>query len=506
MANQLNHDLIVAVTENLPVPAFVTDVRGYGSFGNRAMRDYLGTGSARLLPDHWDRILHPDDRGRAHSDWRQALSSGESYEAEYRYRRADGVYRWHLCRGKPLPGPDAAPVAWVTTCSDVEAQHRADRQKRTVLATLAHELRNPMASLQSGLDLLGAADLQPGPAETRAMMQRQLRQLAQITDILLDTPDPLEPARAQPPALATADQPPSGPVNLNEVVDAALVAIARLSGGREIELHRHQPDIAVEGIRIPMIQSIVAILDTCLQATAADQTVRVCTGTDGMDAIVGLRIHGPAAEPDLACRVLRRIAPTNQAPPTRHDAVSRLTLPNPSLPGLPRGSLTATRRGSGAELLLRLPLRPRDAAHRGGPEARPSEATTAPDTAAPAGRSRSVLIVDDHADTADALGTLLRLDGHTVTVAHEGRTALDALRTFPAQVVLLDLAMPGMDGYELARRIRRSCLGQRVHLIAISGWGQERDRERARQAGIDAHVTKPVDMRRLRRMLDALAE
>jgi CheY-like chemotaxis protein len=148
--------------------------------------------------------------------------------------------------------------------------------------------------------------------------------------------------------------------------------------------------------------------------------------------------------------------------------------------------------GHGAEFTVRLPLNDAD------DPARPRR--SAPPQAAP----RRVLIVDDNADGATALASLLAIDGHTVETVHDGPSALDRLSEFPAHVVLLDIGLPGLSGYEVARRIRQLPGGTQIYLVAITGWGMERDRARASEAGIDHHLSKPVSIGTIRRLFTQL--
>lgn len=506
-----NQTLAENFADALPVLAFVTNRDGESTFSNEPFRLFCGRSSGELLGRHWCQVLHPDDRSRAREDWTDAARSGRRITAEYRLRRFDGEYRWHLCLANPLRNGDGELFAWVGTCSDIEARQRAQadlnqandarrqadrarlrvtREQDTLLAILAHELRNPMASLQSGLDLLEHAPLEGGLAETRAMMRRQLNQLAHVTDAVLE----VSRLRGDGTVLEL------DPVDLNEVAEAAAAAAA--GAGAAPRVRCAGSCVMVEGDRIRLIQALTQLLGICLRArpdAGEPGDLVVETAIDGPNGSIRVApAHQPAGAWDAADRLsdLRSDAEASvdELEPDPADVVGmgmEFTLAR-HLVELHGGSIVAESppASSGGAFLVTVPL------------ARPAAvAAGAPAETLPVPAGQAILVVDDHRDTANALGTLLRLDGHEVAVAHDGQAALATLETFEARLILLDLGMPGMDGFQLARRIRALPDGHRFHLIAISGWGQPRDRDRARRAGIDEHVTKPVDIVSLRRHL-----
>ncbi len=506
-----NQTLAENFADALPVLAFVTNRDGESTFSNEPFRAFCGKTNRELLGRHWSEVLHPDDRSRARDDWTDAARTGQRIAAEYRLRRFDGDYRWHLCLANPLHNGDGDLFAWVGTCSDIEARQRAAaelnrandarrqadharrrvaRQQDTLLAILAHELRNPMASLQSGLDLLEHATLDGGLAEARAMMRRQLSQLAHVTDAVLEVSQ-----LTGDDAVLKFDQ-----VDLNDVAAAAAAALQ--GAGVTIELRPDPARLTVQGDRIRLIQALTQLLEVCSRCLGDAGPIVLQTGVQpGADGQGCIRMavsesHGSRAD-DHSSPGHDTGAGVDELESDPAKVVGmgmEFTLARQLLE-LHGGQVTAEPHpsGRGSAFLVTLPLTRSDPA-----------AAEPPAPVEPVPGSQVILVVDDHSDTADALGTLLRLDGHTVSVAHDGVTALATLTTFPANLVLLDLGMPGMDGYQLARRIRALPDGHRFHLIAISGWGQPRDRDRARRAGIDEHITKPVDIVSLRRHLGRL--
>jgi CheY-like chemotaxis protein/two-component sensor histidine kinase len=313
-------------------------------------------------------------------------------------------------------------------------------------------------------------------APVHQMLERQVNHLVRLVDDLLDvsriTHDQIE-LRREPVALAA-------------IVRAAVETVQPLieSAGHELRLSLPDDPLVFDADPVRLTQVLANLLNNAAKYTPDGGRIELVARRDGSHAVISVRDSGIGMRADMLPRVFELFMQGPRGYKRRQGGLGiGLTL-SKRLVEMHGGTVSARSEGEGkgAEFEVRLPLALAGAA--GGPEAE----------LRPAGIvMRRVLVVDDNRDAADSLGTLLTLLGVDVTVVHDGTAALNALRTSRPTAVLLDIGMPDMDGYELARQIRQQPEGQAVRLIAVTGWGQAEDRLRSHEAGIDHHVIKPVD-------------
>ncbi len=369
----------------------------------------------------------------------------------------------------------------------------ADRRKNTFLATLAHELRNPLAPLRSALPLLRLAG---DDAATRqrvlATMERQLGHLVELLDDLLDV------ARIT-----------HGQISLKRsVVDLADVVAAAVEAARpNIEARRHTLRVvlpqtgggaaAVQGDATRLIQVLNNLLNNAAKYTPSGGVLHLSLATQGDSALLTVRDNGAGIDSADLPQVFELF---NQAGRARFPGEGGLGMGLSlvrTLVELHGGAVSAASDGPGAgsTFTVCLPLLPQAPA---GPAPAP-ESAPAPTPAAAA--PIRVLVVDDNSDAAETLAELLEMLGHASQVAHSGPAALEAMQAFRPQLVLLDLGMPHMNGYQVAEAIRRDGRFDQPLLAALTGWGGSKDREQTRAAGFDLHLTKPVDLADIRKLL-----
>jgi signal transduction histidine kinase/ActR/RegA family two-component response regulator len=367
----------------------------------------------------------------------------------------------------------------------VEASLRvADQRKDEFLATLGHELRNPLAPLLTALQVLKLESFPDDrPRHACETMERQLYHLIRLVD------DLLELSRLTRGLIDVQKE----PLDLRAVLWTAVETSRPL-----IEDQRHTLALDIPGEPIPiagdavrLTQVIANLLNNAAKYTSRGGRLWLSARSDAQWASVSVRDTGIGIPPSHLSVVFDMFT---QVEPSRHGAQGGLgiglTLVR-SLVAMHGGSVEARSEGPGrgSEFVVRLPrlaaLAPRPAETR-VPRPFPSI---------------RLLIVDDNRDAAQTLGTLLTSLGATTSVAFGGQEALDAMAPFQPDAVLLDIGMPGLDGYEVARRIRSNPAWAGLRLIALTGWGQEADRERTREAGFDHHVVKPIDIEHLRRLL-----
>jgi signal transduction histidine kinase/CheY-like chemotaxis protein len=366
----------------------------------------------------------------------------------------------------------------------------ADRHKDEFLAMLAHELRNPLAPLMNALHLLGPGGLESAEAEqVRTVAERQVRHLTRLVDDLLDVS-----------RISTGKiQLRKGPVDLNATL-ARAVDSARLlieSRGHELTVATPGGPIFLEADAARLEQVFSNLLNNAAKYTEPGGRIDLEAGLEGDEAFVRVRDTGIGIAQDLLPRVFDLFTQAERSLDRSQGGLGiGLTLVR-RLVELHEGSVVVSSGGVGlgSEFVVRIPSGPpvdggaRNGDHP-GTRAEPVEMTP-----------KRVLVVDDNEDGARLLARLLRSCGHQTELAHDGATALEAAIANPPDVVFLDIGLPGMDGFEVARRLRGLEGPNRALLVALTGYGREDDMRRSREAGFDHHMVKPVDPQALSDLL-----
>jgi signal transduction histidine kinase/ActR/RegA family two-component response regulator len=381
--------------------------------------------------------------------------------------------------------------------TEVRASHGAlregDRRKDEFLATLAHELRNPMAPLRNAMRLLRMSEGKPVDPAVCEMMDRQLTHMVRLVD------DLLEVSRITHGKIELRTQ----RVRLDDVMRSALETSRPM-----IERARHEvvtslplDALEVDADPVRLAQVFGNLLNNAVKYTAAGGRIIFSARRDKGDAVISVRDDGAGIPADMLSRVFDLFT---QVGGTRGSADGGLGIGLAlvrQLVALHGGEVEARSAGSGrgSEFLVRLPLR------MGTPRSVPVQVVhAAADTGADASRAANVaaptlslprlLIVDDNEDAADSIAALLRARGAETHVVHDGPSALAAMHRVQPQAVLLDIGLPGMSGYDVARQIRSDSAFRDVVLIALTGWGQPQDRMQSEDAGFDEHLVKPVEL------------
>ena len=371
----------------------------------------------------------------------------------------------------------------------VEALKAADRRKDEFLATLAHELRNPLAPIRNALTIMrlkGA--LEPDLAMAREMMERQVSHLVRLVDDLLDvsrvTFGKVELRRERLDLRAVAEH--ALATSKPELDDA----------GHRVTVRMAAEPLWVDGDAVRLTQVISNILNNAARYTPSDGAITLEIGRDGGEARVAVEDNGVGIAPEMLERVFDAFVQGSgvQGGSGREGIGIGLSLAR-KLTELHGGRISATSRGAGqgSRFTVCLPLA--DVAAE-VPRRQPS---------AGAGARHRFLVVDDNVDAATSQAQLLRLLGHEAETAHSGEAALSTAASYRPEIVLLDLGMPGMDGFACARELRRMPELNGATLIAQTGWNQDEDRRRTAAAGFDAHLAKPVDIDALLREVDRLS-
>ena len=367
----------------------------------------------------------------------------------------------------------------------IERLAAADDRKNHFLAVLAHELRNPLAPLKTGIDLLRLGVEDAALRErVQAMMERQIKQVVALVDELLDVSRINQGKVTLNPTT----------VDVSALIENAVQSVRQsLADARSISVQVPAEALMISGDQVRLIQVLTNLLGNACKYTTKNGTIRVKAERRQENVVVSVQDDGVGIEPALLEHVFEMYY-QGEAARDRGLGIG-LTLVR-AMVELHGGDVLARSDGPGrgAEFIVTLP----------GLEAAQAEVPR-PKTADELWRL-TVLLVDDNVDAADSLALLMRLRGATVTVANDGASALALLDELQPQLALLDIGMPEMDGYQLAQAIRKRQSGRSIHLVAITGFGQEEDKVRSRASGFDHHLTKPVDMdalaRFVHRMLD----
>jgi signal transduction histidine kinase/DNA-binding response OmpR family regulator len=453
----------------------------------------------RSIPDpigkDFDEVIH-SMRPKEYADevvriFRTVLDTGEVYVTSERMEELSGRgpaehYEWQVSR-IPLPDGGFGAVCYFRNVSaHVQARlalETADRQKNEFLAMLAHELRNPLAPIRNAGEILSRT--LPAESSTHgaiAIVKRQVTQLTRLVDDLLDV------SRITQGRVELKRE----PVDLASVISDAVETVEPLFRERRhvVSIVSGYPLLYVNGDLTRLVQSVVNILTNAAKYTDSGGKIELHTRAEGNEALIEISDNGAGISPELLPRVFELFV---QGDRTLDRALGGLGIGlsvAKQLIEMHGGRVAADSPGlgRGSTFRLWLPLIERPG----------SLAGAAPDTRQPA---RRVLIVDDNVDAADSLALVLQLDGHVTRTGYSAQDAFELAVAFEPEVMLLDIGLPEMDGYEVARRIRASGRPAGVKLIALTGYGQVDDVRRAQEAGFDDHLVKPVNFETLSRSL-----
>ncbi len=488
------------MTESLPNLVWTDLPDGKCDWLSGQWRSYTGIPESELLGIRWlDAVIHPDDRARTLECWQRACADLADYDLEYRIRRHDGEYRWFKTRGVPIRDEKGKIVYWFGTCTDIEDVKRleaalrdADRRKDEFLATLAHELRNPLAPIRNSVELLRHASRDPAVLETaRSIMERQLAHMVRLIDDLLDI------ARIRNGKLQLRKE----RIGLATAVQSAIEETRPLIEAQSHQLTLAMPtdEIVLDADPVRLAQVFSNLLSNAAKYTDQGGHIWLTAERQGDAVVVTVRDTGIGIEADHMPRVFEMFS---QAADVLDRSQGGLGVGLALVRGLVElhgGTITVQSEGKGAgsEFIVRVPAI--DSVTN-----KPPLGSSIDDRILTSPRTYRILVVDDNVDTGSSLALILRQLGHTIEIVTDGLEDVQAAAAFSPDVVLLDIGLPKMNGYEAARRIRERSQEREIAIIAMTGWGQEEDKRRAFEAGIDHHMTKPVEPAALLRLLARL--
>lgn len=363
----------------------------------------------------------------------------------------------------------------------------ADQRKDEFLATLAHELRNPLAPIRTTMSIIARQQPSPDIERLVGIVERQVTHLTRLVDDLLDV------ARITTGKVVLQKERTTVRAVLTHVLEICSHTIAEKR--HVLEVHQPMEDCVIEADHARVVQSFANLLGNAAKFTPTGGHIQVSAEVQGDQLRFAVRDSGRGMSPQAIARIFELFAqaPSPDEPASGLGIGLHLARRFAEMHG---GSIEAHSAGpeQGSEFVVVMPVvLPQELA---------SAPVAAPASAAAHGDARKILVVDDNADAAVTLQALLEIEGYAAAIAYDGREAVAAVQEDPPDVVLMDIGMPRMDGYQAARLIRAQ--GSAARLIALTGWGQELDRQRAEDAGFDMHFVKPVDLHKLLGYLETL--
>lgn len=496
MALRESERLYRAIGESINYGVWVCAPDGRNTYASDSFLKLVGLTQEQCSNFGWAAVLHPDDAERTVTAWKECVRTGALWNIEHRFRGVDGQWHHVLARGVPVRDDEGRITCWAGINLDIDqlksmedALKEQARRKDDFLATLGHELRNPLAPIRTAVHLIRKAGQDPRIAEQAcAIAERQVSHMVRLVDDLLDvtriTRGKIELQKEH--------------IDLVETVRGVIADHRPLLDENHLNLEVDLPSepIGMDADKARIIQIISNLLHNASKFTNQGGKIGITVRADGCGfACFSIRDTGTGIAPELLASIFE---PFMQARETIGRSGGGLGLGLALVKGLAAlhgGTVSAHSEGPGrgSEFRVRLPVR--KIIERSMPYAAGPEGTAI-------ARSRRVLIVEDSPDAAESMQLMLQLAGHRVEIALDGETGLAKADSFDPEVILCDIGLPGdLDGYDVARTLRKSTRQKTIYLAALTGFGQTEDKDKARQAGFDTHLTKPVDPTALEQLI-----
>jgi PAS domain S-box-containing protein len=448
----------------------------------------LGRNSHELL-----RTIFPIPLGQIEAE----ITARGQWEGELIHTRKDGTTLVVASHWAAHADPQGAPGAVLEVNNDVtelkrlqEALRQSDRRKDEFLAMLAHELRNPLAPILNALHIMRLGRNNPAAIEdARSIVERQVRHMVRLIDDLLDL------SRITRGKIQLRKQ----PVDLAQVIQHAVESSrpAINAAGHQLQVTLPKEPVVFEADPTRLSQVLLNLLNNAAKYTEPGGRIAITARQDDDELVIAVRDTGVGIPTEMLPNIFEMFA---QADRSLERSQGGLGIGLSLVRGLVRlhgGTVTARSEGpgKGSEFVIRLPLHQVEGMIAAAPVAREPALPRAPRV------PRRVLVIDDNVDGARTLEKLLKMLGHQVAVTHDGGSGLAEARGFKPDIVILDIGLPGMNGYEVARMMRKIPGLREVLLVAMTGWGKDEDRRKAMEAGFNAHLVKPVELQDLEALL-----
>ena len=494
------------IMDSMPQKVFTATAQGEMDYFNSVWMEFTGLSYEQIRDRGWMESIHPDDLADNMRAWKQSIQTGNEFLVEHRFLRADGAYRWHVSRAKALKDENGNVVMWVGANTDIHEQRQtadelrevaaklseADHRKDEFLATLAHELRNPLAPIRNGLQVMRlASDNFQLVEQSRMMMERQLDQMVRLVDDLMDV------SRISRGKLDLKLQ----RVDLAAVVNSAIETSRPLLDqmGHELTVTLPEHPVFLDADLTRLAQVVLNLLNNAAKYSDRNGHIQLNATQQGNEIVVSVKDTGIGIAADQLPRIFEMFSQVDRSLEKSQGGLGiGLTLVR-RLVEMHGGSVIAHSEGpgKGSEFVVRLPI---VADASGLDPTNGNHLQSSPKSAL------RILIVDDNRDSATSLSMMFKLMGNETRTAYDGEEALVLADSLRPDVILLDIGLPKLNGYEACRRIREQSWGKEIVIIAQTGWGQDEDRQRTRDVGFNHHMVKPVDPMELMKLLAELSE
>ncbi len=437
------------------------------------------------------KLYSADGSAITHRECWMALALRERKEfngCEIIVERPDGRRLSVLAHANPICAETGEMLGAVNVLFDITEHKRAERAKDEFLAMLAHELRNPLAPIRNAVHVLHL-ESPPVPEITRMLdvIDRQMNHMTRLVDDLLDV------SRISRDKITLRKT----RLSLTEVVNTALETSRPVlaAGGQAFAVALPDLPIYVDADPTRLAQVISNLLNNAAKYTDAAGRIWLTIAKDGRDAVISVRDTGIGIAADMLPRIFDMFTQADRSIDRAHGGLGVGLTVARRLVELHGGSISAASDGpgKGTTFTVRIPVSDADGES-------PADSSEQPGIASASGPLR-VVVADDNRDAAESLAALLQMVGHDVRIAYDGVEAVGLATEYRPDAVVLDIGMPKMNGYDAAQKLRAGPAGKDMIIIALSGWGQEEDKRRSREAGIDHHLVKPLDPASLLRLL-----
>jgi PAS domain S-box-containing protein len=483
-----------AIGESIDYGVWICDSAGRNVYASESFLRLVGLTQEEYFSFKWETRLHPDDAAGTIADWNDCVKRGGRWDHEHRFKGVDGNWYYVLSRGVPVTDEDGNVTSWVginldiSRLKQVEAELRNDdRRKDEFLATLAHELRNPLAPIVNSLEILKMPSVSPVLArQAREIVERQVHHLVRLVDDLLDV------SRVMRGKIQLRCE----TVNLATIVARAVETVQPMieAQGHQLKLSLPRENLLLNADPVRLAQVLSNLLTNAAKYTEPQGHIQLTVRREGQQAVLSVRDDGIGIASDMLPEIFELFVQADHSSTRSQGGLGvGLTLVK-NLVEMHGGSVEARSAGlgQGSDFIVCLPSVvesiPAVPVHN-VPQMSDSESKL------------RLLVVDDNKDAASSLAALLRLQGHDVRIANCGAGALETVVDFKPDLVMLDIGMPEMDGYEVSRRMRKTPGLENTVLAALTGWGQVEDRQRSADAGFDHHLMKPPEPTALEKLL-----
>lgn len=492
------------VMDSMPQKVVTSKPNGDVDYFNPQWLAFTGRSFEEIRGWGWTSFIHPDDLGETVRLWQQSIQTGCVFLVEHRFRRSDGEYRWHLSQTLPLRDEEGRIVMWIGSSTDVHQQRQSanrlqqlaadlsdsDSRKNEFLAMLAHELRNPLAPILNALKVIRKSNWDGEAVRSASdMMERQVGQMVRLVDDLLDVS---RISRGKIELRLSRIELQSA---IRQSVEAARPLVESLNHELTVTLPPQPLYLNADATRLAQV--VGNLLNNACKFTERGGRISLSVEQEEGQAVIRIRDSGIGIESGQLFHIFDIFVQVDTSLERATSGLGiGLTLVK-SLVEMHHGTVEAQSDGigRGSEFVVRLPLHVELGASIKNMSVSDESAQTT---------GKRILVVDDNRDSADSMALLLKLSGNETHTASDGLEAIEAAQSLRPDVVLLDIGLPSLNGYEVCRRIRAQDWGKRMVLVAVTGWGQDDDRKKSSEAGFNAHVVKPVDFDELAKLLAEL--